>query len=155
MAAPPQKIYLGYIFIAAHGGFNMSNEELCTEGEIVTLVHAFYDRVRADSQLGPIFDARISDWGPHLERMVDFWSSVLLQSGRFRGSPMQKHAAIPGLSAELFGRWVALFGEVCSDQANQRMAAAAAEAAARMARSLWIGYQLSGSSGLPITTPAD
>lgn len=42
------------------------------EAILHTLVHRFYDRVRADEVLGPVFAARITDWGPHLERMVTF-----------------------------------------------------------------------------------
>jgi hemoglobin len=33
------------------------------------LVHSFYEKVRRDAALGPIFAARIAEWGPHLERM--------------------------------------------------------------------------------------
>ena len=33
-----------------------------TEAMIETLVRGFYDRVRADGLLGPIFQARIADW---------------------------------------------------------------------------------------------
>jgi hypothetical protein len=59
------------------------------------VVHAFYDRVRQDALLGPVFDARIQDWPQHLERMVDFWSSVALMTGRYHGTPMQRHAPLP------------------------------------------------------------
>ena len=45
------------------------------------LVRRFYCRVRADAVLGPIFAARITDWAPHLDRMVNFWSSVALMTG--------------------------------------------------------------------------
>ena len=54
------------------------------EERLTVLVHAFYDKVRADPLLGPIFEARIADWGPHLEQMVAFWSSVALMTGRFQ-----------------------------------------------------------------------
>src|SRR5690606_40895496 len=47
------------------------------ETMVARLVHGFYDRVRADEVLAPIFNARIADWGPHLERMCDFWSSKI------------------------------------------------------------------------------
>ena len=45
-----------------------------TEGMIEQLVRAFYARVRADDVLGPIFEARIRDWEPHLAQMFAFWS---------------------------------------------------------------------------------
>jgi hemoglobin len=47
------------------------------EEMIRNLVHSFYERVRSDAVLGPIFAARIKDWDPHLERMCAFWSSVI------------------------------------------------------------------------------
>lgn len=55
------------------------------EAMIARLIHGFYDRVRQDSVLGPIFAARIADdaWPQHLERLVAFWSSVVLMSGQY------------------------------------------------------------------------
>lgn len=86
------------------------------EDMICRLVHAFYDRIRVDEVLGPIFAARISDWGPHLERMCAFWSSVTLMTGRYHGRPMQAHAPLP-IGGSHFDRWLALFAatahEVC------------------------------------------
>ncbi len=49
------------------------------------LVHEFYDRVRSDPLLGPVFADRIADWGPHLDRMVEFWSSVAPMIGALGG----------------------------------------------------------------------
>ena len=60
-----------------------------TEVEIRRKVHTFYARVRDDDLLGPVFEERIgTDWDAHLDRMVDFWSTVLLASGRYRGDPI-------------------------------------------------------------------
>ncbi len=115
---------------------------LCTEDEVSALVHAFYARVRRDEVLGPIFDRHIDDWDHHLAKLVDFWSSLLLRSGRYSGNPMQAHAALPELGADLFERWLGLFGEVAEAQANPRMAAQARALAARIAQSLWLGWQM-------------
>jgi hemoglobin len=83
------------------------------------LVHGFYDRVRRDALLGPVFAERITDWGPHLEKMVDFWSSVALMTGRYHGAPMPKHLPLPVEGAH-FDRWLDLFRqtaqEVCPPQ---------------------------------------
>ena len=107
------------------------------------MVHAFYARVRRDAVLGPIFDNQISDWDRHLVKLVDFWSSMLRGTGRFTGAPMPKHVALPGLSAALFQRWLALFHETTSAQANQAMGERAYMMAQRIAQSLWYGYQMS------------
>jgi len=127
---------------------------LCTEAEISRLVHAFYARVRQDAALGPIFQAHVEDWDLHLAKLVDFWSSILLRTGRFNGTPMPKHAALPGLDASLFERWLALFRDTAAEQPNRRMAERACEMAQRIAQSLWMGYQISRSpdaipTGLP------
>ena len=58
-----------------------------TEAMIERLVRGFYAKVRSDPMLAPVFEARISDWEPHLQQMCAFWSSVALMSGRYHGTP--------------------------------------------------------------------
>lgn len=60
------------------------------EPMIERLARRFYERVRGDALLGPVFEERIADWEPHLARMYAFWSSVALMSGRYHGSPMNE-----------------------------------------------------------------
>ena len=117
---------------------------LCTEEEITALVHQFYDRIRQHPNLGPIFNAHIDDWPEHLDKLVDFWSSILLRTGRFSGAPMPKHIALPGLSADLFQQWLTLWRSTAAEQANAAMAEQAVAAAERIAQSLWMGYQVYG-----------
>ncbi len=64
-----------------------------TEAMIEQLVHGFYAKVRSDPMLAPVFEARITDWEPHLTQMCAFWSSVALMTGRYHGTPMVKHYA--------------------------------------------------------------
>jgi len=76
------------------------------------LVDAFYGRVRGDGALAPIFESRLAGrWPEHLDTMCDFWSSVLLATGRFRGNPVAKHLGLPGLTVGHFDRWIELFHE--------------------------------------------
>ena len=120
----------------------MPDIALCTEEEITKLVHDFYAEVRRDEVLGPIFNEHVEDWDHHLAKLVDFWSAILLKTRRFSGSPMVKHAALPVLSEALFQRWLALFKQTADRQANQPMAERACMMAARIAQSLWLGYQI-------------
>lgn len=76
---------------------------------IAAFVDTFYGAIRQDALLGPIFAARITDWDHHLGRMKMFWRGVLLNSGEYSGSPMQKHFAIPGLEPRHFAHWLELF----------------------------------------------
>lgn len=112
------------------------------EPMITQLVHAFYRRVRQDPLIGPVFAARISDWDPHLARMCEFWSSVMLMSGRYHGAPMPKHAVLP-IDAAHFDRWLELFRatarEICPPAAAERFI----ERAEMIARSLEMGVALS------------
>jgi hemoglobin len=121
--------------------------DLCTEEEVSRLVHSFYAAVREDAVLGPVFDAHVRDWDEHLPKMVDFWSAALRGTARFRGAPMPKHAALPGLDAQLFQRWLALFRQTTATLGNEAMAQRANELAERIADSLWYGYQLARQAG--------
>lgn len=81
-----------------------------TEEMIHDIVHTFYAAIRTDPALGPIFKRVIGeDWGPHLAKMCDFWSSVLLMTGRFEGNPMAAHVAVGGVRPTHFARWLHLF----------------------------------------------
>lgn len=79
------------------------------------LVARFYEKVQADSVLGPVFASRVEDWPVHLARMQAFWESVLHQSGGFRGNPMLKHIAIPGIERAEFERWLQLFTQTLAE----------------------------------------
>lgn len=125
--------------------------DICTEAEIQDMVHTFYAKARADDALGPIFNGMVHDWDEHLSTLSDFWSAVILGTRRFTGMPMPKHAAMPNLNAELFERWLLLFGETTDALPNRALADAAQEMAKRMARSLWYGYQLSRDPNRTVT----
>jgi len=111
------------------------DEEILSE-----LVHRFYGKVRGDGVLGPIFEARITDWAPHLERMVAFWSSVALMTGRYHGAPVPAHASLPVTWAH-FDRWLALFRETAQQVCTPEGARHVTEAAERIARSLHMAVE--------------
>jgi len=121
---------------------DLPSPDICTEEEITHLVHTFYAKVRRDPLIGPIFNSHIDDWDAHLIKLTDFWSSILRGTGRFSGTPMPKHIALPDLRPELFERWLALFKETLAAQPNHAMSARAYPAAQRIAQSLWYGYQM-------------
>ncbi len=80
-----------------------------TEQDIRTLVDGFYEVVKRDSLLGPIFDAHVQDWSMHLPKMYDFWSMVVLKTARYAGRPFEAHAKLPGLTVSHFDRWLKLW----------------------------------------------
>lgn len=119
------------------------------EAMVKKLVYFFYDRVREDEMLAPVFNTRISNWDKHLGQMCDFWSSVVLMSGRYHGQPMQKHAPLP-VGGIHFDRWLELFRasarEVCPPVAAEHFIVRAE----RIAESLELG--IAGSRGEMLRT---
>jgi hemoglobin len=116
-----------------------------TEEMIHTLVHAFYAKVRQDPVLGPIFNAAIGDWDEHLEKLVDFWSSVTLMTGRFKGAPMAVHARLPEIGEAHFARWLQLFRETAAEACPPPAAALFVARAEMIGQSLQLGIAASRS----------
>jgi len=101
------------------------------------LVDQFYARVRADPELGPIFDDAIGNWPEHLEKLAAFWSSVMLTSGRYKGNPMMAHLKhVRRITPALFDRWLALWARTTDDVLSPPAAAALQEKAQRISESL-------------------
>ena len=62
-----------------------------SEGAIRGMFETFYARVREDAFLAPAFQAGSAGSRPeHLDRRVDFWSTVLLASGRNKSDPQAR-----------------------------------------------------------------
>ena len=114
---------------------------LVTEATISTLVQAFYARARLDPLLGPVFEAAIGDdWDAHMLRIRDFWSSVLLKSGRYQGTPLAVHAALDDIiGAGHFVRWLELFRQTAREVCPEATAALFIDRAERIAESLRLG----------------
>ena len=115
------------------------------EAMIERLVRGFYAKVREDAVLGPVFEARIKDWEPHLAQMCAFWSSVALMTGRYHGTPMAKHLPLP-VDGGHFDRWLALFEETAREICPGEAEAHFVERARRIAQSLELG--IAGTQGV-------
>lgn len=95
------------------------------EAGIAILVDRFYTRVRQDSLLGPVFDEAIGGhWPEHLSTLKDFWSSLLLASGRYKGNPMQAHLELPQMDQQHFNRWLTLWRETTAEVFGAEISAA-------------------------------
>lgn len=107
------------------------------ESDLQRLIPTFYARVRQDDLIGPVFNAAIDDWDHHLDKLIDFWSSVMLTTGRYKGNPMAAHLKhLAALSPEMFDRWLALWAEVTGEMLDAGAASAMQEKAERIAESL-------------------
>lgn len=124
-----------------------------TEDDIHRLVHRFYEMIREDDELGPIFNSKIADWNPHLAQMCDFWSSVMLKTGKFQGRPMPKHIALVDLvRPEHFQDWLRLFEQAATEVCTADVAAAFLDRAKQIAESL--KYGMFGAEGSKICPAA-
>jgi hemoglobin len=121
------------------------------------LVDAFYARVRADEALGPIFNDAVGDWPEHLAKLADFWSSVMLSSGRYKGQPVPAHAQHRHrITPALFERWLEIWTQVTDDLMEPGAAAALQAKARRIAESLQLAlfFRLERSpAALPAKRP--
>ena len=108
---------------------------------IATLVNDFYTDIRQEELLAPIFNGAVKDhWEPHLARMVDFWCSVMLASGEFKGNVFGKHMQIQGVEMAHFRRWLALFETHVRRLFAPEVADEFMVVARRIAASLQYGY---------------
>lgn len=121
------------------------------EAALERLIPTFYARVRADAELGPVFNDAVDDWPEHLEKLVAFWSSVMLTSGRYKGSPMMAHLKHKSrITPALFDRWLALWRDTTDEVMPPAAAAALQAKAARIAESLQLAlFFRIDSSGRP------
>jgi hemoglobin len=119
---------------------NQPRIDITDSRDVACLVNLFYDRVRDDDILGPIFDdiAHV-DWPTHLPRMYDFWESVLFARATFKGTPLVVHRALARrtpLTTAAFDRWIALFQSTVDDLFSGPMAEHAKNSASRIAATM-------------------
>jgi len=118
------------------------------ENDLERVIHAFYDRVRADDLLGPVFNGAIADWDHHLGKLQAFWSSVMLGTGRYHGRPMEVHFRHElHMTPDAFGRWLSLWRETTDALLPRVAAAALQEKADRIAESLSLGIAFQRERG--------
>lgn len=83
--------------------------------DVKLLVDTFYDKIREDQLLAPIFNERIQDrWPEHLNKMYSFWQTILLGEHTYYGSPFVPHANLP-VEHHHFEQWMALFTETLEE----------------------------------------
>lgn len=121
-----------------------------TEQQISDLVELFYLRVQKDQRLGPVFKGRLDGrWPEHLTKMKDFWSSVLLRTGRFKGKPMPAHMQLTEAQSEDFRIWLSIFRPTAQEIFEPEAVPFVVEAAERIAQSLWMAMFGSPFDAIP------
>lgn len=96
----------------------MKQKEITNRDDVKLLVDRFYIKVRADTTLGPIFNALITDWDSHLDHLTTFWETSLFigkkLEHKYVGNPLEAHEkvdkAVNHTITELhFGLWLNLW----------------------------------------------
>ena len=117
-------------------------DELLDASSIAILVERFYEKVRMDPLLGPVFNPVVHDWAEHKRLLTSFWASVALRGGGYRGNPMAAHRQ-QSIRAEHFTHWLALWRETTHEVLDKEFAERMCDYAERIGRSLRAGLGLS------------
>ena len=85
--------------------------DIRNRNDLKILVDAFYDRVRKDDEIGPIFNQIITDWPSHLEKITDFWNQHIFGVQAYKGNPIEVHNQVDTtmhhqITAHNFGTWL-------------------------------------------------
>lgn len=108
-------------------------QDILSLEDVKNLVDTFYDKIRKDELLGPIFNERIQDrWPQHLEKMYTFWQTVLLKEHTYFGSPFVPHARLPVDNVH-FTTWIGIFNETVDELFEGNIAEEAKWRGAKMA----------------------
>lgn len=88
---------------------------IADEKDINLLVNTFYAKIRKHELLFSVFDPVIKEnWEAHLQKMVTFWSTLLLYTRTYKEDPLTKHLPLP-LKKIHFDEWLRLFNETVDD----------------------------------------
>lgn len=129
-----------------------ADEAGITEADIRRLIPAFYDKVRCDRILGPVFDGIIGNrWTTHIETVISFWLYVTRLDRRYNARNFVpahiKHAPI---RADLIPPWLALFRATARELCPAACAAVLIDIAERMATSLEMSLNKRHERNLPL-----
>jgi hemoglobin len=113
------------------------NADITSRADIEALVRDFYARVFADPIIGFIFtDVAHMDLEAHVPVITDFWETLLLGGGSYRGGAFRPHAELDHkvkLRYGHFARWVALWTLTVHDHFEGPVAEQAKAHAVRVA----------------------
>lgn len=120
-------------------------KEIENRDDVSKLVNTFYDKIRNDEVLGPIFEMHLEGrWAAHLEKLTDFWETNLFGIPKFSGNPQRAHAVVDKnldhtVSQNHFSHWVEMWHQTIDELFEGRLADRAKMAAERMAQGLYLG----------------
>ena len=109
--------------------------------QIERVVKVFYAKVRNDAVLGPVFQAHVTNWPAHEDKIARFWQNAILREAVYSGNPMVSHRAAGNVAPEHFSRWLALFEEALAECLPPDLSHDWSILAHRIGRSLKMGLE--------------
>ena len=111
--------------------------------EIASVVKRFYEQVRQDPDIGPVFKHTVGTseqvWAHHEEKISAFWRNALLHERGYDGNPMLAHMGISSLMPRHFDVWLGLFEHTLFLELNSEKAEIWLTLAHRIGRGLRMG----------------
>ena len=116
---------------------------LTNREDIYLLVTSFYKKIRANPDLGPIFNAVIEDWESHFVVLTDFWESQLLVRRTYLGNPIEVHQKVDAtmnhsITSAHFGLWLNLWFETLDELFTGELVWVAKNRAQKMSTMLFL-----------------
>ena len=105
------------------------------------VIRAFYNKVRHDVILAPIFESAIgSNWDHHIEKICLFWLTATgLGSGYAARNFMPAHMRHRSIGAVEISRWLTLFEETLHERCAPEAGEVLLDIANRMAENIQVG----------------
>src|SRR5690242_16273725 len=105
------------------------------------VVVLFYEKIRRDNVLGPIFEEAIGlHWAPHIERIIQFWLTATRLGRGYDGKDfMPAHLKHYSIDTSQIPMWLELFRETAIQECHPEGASVLIDIAERMAQTLEVG----------------
>jgi hemoglobin len=105
------------------------------------VIHSFYDKVRRDAVLAPIFEPAIGrHWDHHIEKVYLFWlTATRLGSGYAARNFLPAHMRHRSIGVVELSRWLSLFEETLHERCPPEMSEVLLDIANRMAENIQLG----------------
>ncbi len=103
---------------------NFKKGDIKNREDVFALVTSFYQKVRKETTLGPIFNERITNWDEHLEHLTTFWETSLFFTKKlekkYKGNPLEAHVKVDvandnSITELHFGIWLNLWGQTIDE----------------------------------------
>ncbi len=114
-------------------------KEIENRDDVESLVITFYQKIRKDKILGPIFNSHIKEeeWPTHLSKLTDFWVTNLFAQKAYKGNPTVVHKKVDEnlnytIEQTHFGQWLHLWFNTIDEMFSGEKAVKAKNAARKM-----------------------